>query len=359
MKHKNRTTFLAILLPVQIVFIQFLGNHSNFIETYYSQGIYPYISRFLRFLFGWIPFSVGDLLIAFLLFLFVRFLYLLIKNRFKGVFQQFIKFTALLSTLYLFFYFFWGLNYYRNSLAKNLHLPTKKYSDSQLLSLTKKLIKKSNEIQFQITQNDTLKVVNPYKPKEIYKKAVKGYAILSKTYPQFTYKTPSVKSSLMSGLQTYNGTSGYFNPLTGEAQINDWIPTTGMPFVTCHEMAHQLGWAAENEANFVGFLAALANKDLYFKYAAYKTATQYLLSELYKRDRKLYKKMYASINKGIQKDFRDGYLFWHQYENLIEPIVKKGYNAYLKANNQKKGIQSYNYIVDLLLAYFDKNDASF
>jgi len=357
LSNKNNL-FLAILLPVQILFVQIVAHYPNLVESLYSQGIYPYVSRFLRLFFGWIPFSIGDVLIAFLLLLFFRFLYRLIKNRFRNGFQQFTRLTALLSILYFCFYFFWGLNYYRNSLAKNIGLVSKEYSTATLIKLTQKLIKKTNAIQVKITTSDTLKVVNPYQPKEMYEKAVLGFTILSKKYPQLNYKYLSVKSSLMSGLQSYNGTSGYMNPLTGEAQVNDKIPKTGYPVVTCHEMAHQLGWAAENEANFVGFLASISNTDLYFKYSGYKMATQYALSELYKRDKKAYQKMYATINKGIKKDFKDSYLFWKSYQNPFEPWVKKGYNAYLKANKQQNGIQSYNYVVDLLIAYFKKEKLS-
>ena len=51
------------------------------------------------------------------------------------------------------------------------------------------------------------------------------------------------------------------------------------------------------------------------------------------------------------KKIRDDSGFWNQ----LEPYLKKGYNSYLKANNQSKGIKSYSYVVDLLIAYFDKN----
>ena len=43
---------------------------------------------------------------------------------------------------------------------------------------------------------------------------------------------------------------------SGEAQVNDRIPKTGYPTTTCHEMAHQIGFAAENEANFVGLFSS-------------------------------------------------------------------------------------------------------
>lgn len=352
MKWSKKHLILSLLLPVQILLVQLAAKYPAFIEHYYANGIYLLISKGLRFFLGWIPFSVGDFLLAVLLFLFLRFLYRLVTTRFQNLVPKMLQLTATLSIIYFCFYLFWGLNYYREPLAKNLGLENSKYTTHQLQNLSIQLIKKLNQTHLSISKSDTIKIAVPYNSKEIYKKALNGYDHLSKQYPQLAYTLPSVKSSLMSLLQTYNGTGGYLNPLTGEAQVNDRIPKTTYPATTCHEMAHQLGIAAENEANFVGFLASISNDDLYFQYSGYRMATRYVLYELYRRDRELYKEIYKTINLGIRKDFKASTEFWNRYKNPLEPLVKKGYNAYLKANKQTKGVQSYNYVVDLLISYY-------
>ena len=328
-------------------------NNPAFIERYYSNGVYPYISSFFRILFGWIPFSVGDLLIAFGIISFLRFIFILIKTRFRNFIPKAINSIAILSIIYFCFYLFWGLNYYREPLAKNLGYQQKEYTTEQLLKVTENIIEKLNSYQLQITKNDTVNVLNPYTQKEMYKMAVSGYTNLASNYSQLDYKFPSIKNSSMSLLQSYNGTSGYLNPLTGEAQVNDRIPKTSYPTTICHEMAHQIGFAAENEANFVGFLAANYNEDIYFKYASYRMAFGYCISEIRKRDKDLSQELWKTVNKGVIKDFNASYNFWQQYKNPFEPLVKKGYNAYLKANKQDKGVSSYNYVVDLLISYFE------
>lgn len=336
-----------------MLLMQIVAKNPAFIEQHYSKGIYPYISSFFRIIFGWIPFSIGDVLLAFGLFMFLRFLYRLITSRFKNFFPKIIHFTAVLSVVYFCFYLFWGLNYYREPLAKNLNYQQKKYTTNQLKEVTENIIVELNKYQLKITKNDTVQVYNPYQPEKMYQMAVVGYSNLAKDFPQLSYQFSSVKSSLMSLLQTYNGTSGYLNPLTGEAQVNDKIPKTSYPTTTCHEMAHQIGFAAENEANFVGFLAANYNNDVYFKYASYRMAFGYCISEIRKRDAELSKELWQTVHKGIIKDFNNSYDFWQAYKNPFEPLVKKGYNAYLKANKQTKGVQSYNYVVDLLISYFE------
>ena len=56
----NRT--LTILLGLQIILVGWASRNPHWVEKYYSRGIYPEISGFLRRLLGWIPFSVGDVL---------------------------------------------------------------------------------------------------------------------------------------------------------------------------------------------------------------------------------------------------------------------------------------------------------
>lgn len=353
MKWNKKHNILAIFLPIQILLMQLAVRNPEFIERYYSNGIYPYISSFFRILLGWIPFSFGDLLLGFGLFMLLRSLFRLIKTRFTNFIPKIIHFIAVLSVIYFCFYLFWGLNYYREPLAKNLGYNQQKYTTKQLTKTTEYIIEQLNHYQHKITKNDTLKVNNPYHQKEMYTMAVSGYDNLEKDFPQLKYQYTSVKSSLMSLLQSYNGTSGYLNPLTGEAQVNDRVPKTSYPTTTCHEMAHQIGFAAENEANFVGFLAANYNDDFYFKYASYRMAFGYCISEIRKRDPELSKKLWKTVNKGIIKDYNSSYNFWQQYKNPFEPLVKKGYNAYLKANKQSKGVDSYNYVVDLLISYFE------
>jgi hypothetical protein len=54
--------------------------------------------------------------------------------------------------------------------------------------------------------------------------------------------------------------------------MNYQMPVFNRPFVACHEMSHQMGYGAEDEANFVGFLAATGSDDRLLRYSAYNVA---------------------------------------------------------------------------------------
>jgi hypothetical protein len=148
------------------------------------------------------------------------------------------------------------------------------------------------------------------------------------------------------------GYSGYYNPFTGEAQVNNLIKTYKFPVVSCHEEAHQIGYAAENEANFIATLATINNDDPYIQYSGYIFALRYCVNELARRDIDKYREMLEEINPGILISYKEMRDFWASYKNPFEDFSKLFWDQFLKANNQSRGIMSYSYMVALVVNYF-------
>ena len=63
-----------------------------------------------------------------------------------------------------------------------------------------------------------------------------------------------MKKLLVPDLFNYTGTTGIFVPFTGESCVNPDTYAASLPFTMCHELAHRLTIAAEDEANFAAFL---------------------------------------------------------------------------------------------------------
>ena len=78
------------------------------------------------------------------------------------------------------------------------------------------------------------------------------------------------------------------------------------------------------------------------------------MAELFKRDPEHYGSIIVTVNKGILKNYQDVREFWEAYENPIEPIFEKTFDSFLKANNQSAGMESYSYVVALLVNYYEK-----
>ncbi len=349
---KKSSLIVALLLPLQIVLLQLLKKYPSFIETYYSQGIYPIIGKVSRTLFGWIPFSVGDFFYLLIIILAIRWVY---KNfrRFKNdIVKVFVEITATVSIVYFMFHFLWGFNYYREALHTTLDIEAT-YSTEQLIDITKKLIAKSNKMHRELGFADSVKIDLPYSQSEMFKSTINGYTNLKKDFPSLELGTQSVKKSNWSVGLTYMGYSGYLNPFSGEAQVNSLIKTYKFPVVSCHEQAHQLGFAKENEANFIATLASIYNDDPYVQYTGYIFALRYCVNEISRRDSDKYQEILTTINPGILDSYREMREFWDSYDNPFEVFSKGFYNLFLKANNQPKGIKTYSYMVALVVNYFE------
>ncbi len=348
---KNKKIIIALSLIPQYFIIKLLAHYPEVVETYYSHGVYPVTSKLLRFMLGWIPFSIGDILYTIAGIYIIRWLILNRKRIIKDSKAWLIDVFSAVSILYFAFHIFWGLNYYRLPVHKALNIDNK-YTTVDLIEVTKQLIQKSNEIHLRIVSNDTVKVSIPYTKRELLNKTANGYANLANVFPNLEHQVQSTKLSLYSLPLTYMGFSGYLNPFTNEAQIDGLIPLYQYPTTACHEEAHQLGYAAENETNFIGGLAAIHNDDVYFKYSGYIFALRHCINEVYNRDKEVHKTLISTINKGILLNYQETYTFWNGYENPLEPLFKILYGNYLKANNQDKGIESYSYAVALMVNYF-------
>ena len=340
-----------MLLPVQILLIKVLAMYPTFVENWYSTGIYPFTSSLMRMGLGFLPFSLGDILYGVLIIMLIRWLVLRIKQRFRNPKRWGLEALATLSIIYACFNIFWGFNYYRQPLHQTLQIE-KDYSTEDLHKLTLHLIDRSNELHTSITKDDSVKVDLPYSKGEILNMTRDGYQNLEETFPELEYDHESLKRSIYSLPLTYMGFNGYLNPLTNEGQVNTIIVPYKLPTTASHEIGHQLGFAKENEANFLACLATMNHPDEYFRYSGYTFALSYCLSELYYREPELTNELMECLNYGVRLNYIEVREFWEKHQNPMEPFFMYTYNSFLKANNQPEGMKSYSYVVALLVNYF-------
>ncbi|MBC7642696.1 MAG: DUF3810 domain-containing protein [Flavobacterium sp.] len=342
---------LPFFLLFQIIILQILKYYPEFIEYYYSNLLYPNIANFSRILFAKFPFSVGDCIYGILLLFIIRWFWKVRKTWKLNYKNNFLRIISCLSIFYFLFHMLWALNYYREPLFDKMIIQ-RAYSDADLLAFTNKLIIKTNAIQYEITRDSKSKINFPYRHNQVFEMNLNGYSNLSATYKAFDYKYLCVKKSLFSLPLTYMGFGGYLNPFTNEAQVNSLFPIYNLPMTSCHEMAHQMGYASESECNFIGFLAAINNDNLYFKYSGYTAALQYCLNNWEIRNPETRKQLLKKINIGILKNYTENKDFWIKYHTPIETGFEIFYDNFLKLNQQKDGLDSYSKFVDLMVNYY-------
>ncbi|MDO3624834.1 DUF3810 domain-containing protein [Mucilaginibacter sp. BT774] len=342
-----------VILTLAIFLLMFIAGYPDFVERYYSKGLYRAVCFIFHPIFNLFPFSIGDviyiLIIGYLVYAAIRLIRLLIRKQWQvaGIFT--LGLIVGVQVFLLCFYLFWGMNYYRTSAAERFNLPDSGYTTADLKSVTAMLIDSANSCRGRITTNDWHQ-----NNAAIYTTAVNAVRSLSSSSDNFHTFKPRIKPSLLTPLMNYMGTSGYYNPFTTEAQMDYDLPVFIKPFVACHEMSHQMGFGPEDEANFGGFIAGTQSKDRLLRYSAYYVGVQEFMFALRRQDSLARKELRKNISPDVLNDFKTERAFWLSYESKLGALSSVFYDDFLKANNQPQGLNTYNQMVRLVMGWYKR-----
>jgi hypothetical protein len=160
------------------------------------------------------------------------------------------------------------------------------------------------------------------------------------------------KPVLSSALMSYAGITGIYFPITAEANVNTDITDAEIPFTICHELAHQLGYAREDEANFIAWIACVNSPYEDYRYSGALMALTNTLNALYERDRAAWDRIRGACSPAVNADLNATGRYWQRYEGPVSEISETINDTFLRTNGQTDGVQSYGRMVDLIIAYY-------
>jgi hypothetical protein len=335
---KYLTEFILLFL---LLFFNWFMLDEQRVELWYASGVYPYIAAGMRYLVGWLPISFGDLLYV------AAIIYSIVTLR-KSFRRSFVttarRLFTVLSLTWLIFHVLWGFNYYRTSIPDQFKLERGEVKKEEIVAFAEYSLREANKLGI---REQGIGVIDKNLITSAYEK-------LSKLHPQLTYHPISFKSSLFGVMGNYMGYGGYYNPFTGEAQINDHMPEFMLPYIAVHEVAHQLGYAKESEANFIGYLAAMHSEDSLLRYSANLEMFLYANRALRRFDSTLAKQNMERLSPRIKKDLADYKVFAEKYYGPVDKFVTWFYTGFLNFNNQPEGMMSYNKGMVYVMRYLKK-----
>lgn len=325
----------------------------GWVEYYYDDHFYQWVCDVLHPVFRTFAFSVGDVLYLGIILLLIIGIFRLLRYLFIGQPKKagrlVLRFLICLEIAWLWFYCFWGLNYYRPPAAQLLGLNDTTYTLQDVAKVTGLMIDSANACRARLDTADVHQ-----SNAAIYQQAADAVNQLAGTSVKFSTIAPRVKPAMFSHLLNYLGTSGYYNPFTSEAQLNYLMPVADKPFVACHELGHQTGWAREDEANFAGFAAGINAKDKLLQYSAYYAGMEEFMRYLRHRDTITHHALRLKISPLVYQDLKVDSAYWTKYQGSAEMVSGIFFDKFLKANNQPHGLRTYNRMIMLTMAYYRK-----
>ncbi|MFR1517243.1 MAG: DUF3810 domain-containing protein [Clostridia bacterium] len=350
------------------------------ISEIYTDKLFYYITWPLKKAVSYFPFSIAEVAlyacIAAVLISFIRMIVKIIRGirmyyiqKKKGLpVSQFpiwrpavqfgLKIGAMLCAALAAFILFGGLNYTSLTFSEKAGYVLEENDVGQLRQLCELLggkvsyARQSLELNVNGTINDEYPDYNIFRltdaALDAYQNLPKEYDSLKKSYPRVK---PAISSKLMSNIHI----TGIYPYILPEAVVNAHTPIMSLPHTICHEMAHQRGFAREDEANYIAYLACINSKNPIFVYSGYYTAFSYAMDQLYLYDKKSWAQISSKINNGVLLDNMEESNFWRQYQTISNEFTSNVNDTYLSVMDVKDGVHSYGKMIDLILAEEKRN----
>ena len=364
---RRKLVALLLLLLIILAYV-YSASRPDLVEEKYSRGVYPAIASFWGGVTSAISFSIAEILVyAAVLAVIVR-----IVRSFVRAFRErtaagkaFYLLDLLLSGALAFaavcalFILLWGFNYNRLPFSETSGLnaapaPVRVLEQSCLL-----LVEQANELREDVREDADGVMALSVPMRNTLGRAREGFRVAAAEFETLGSVEPGKpKPVLASVLLSYAGITGVYFPITAEANINTDITGAETPFTICHELAHQLGYAREDEANFIAWVACANSPYEDYRYSGAVMALLNLLKALNGRDAAAWGRIRGMCSPAVNRDLNSMGQYWQSFEGPVSDISETINDTFLKANRQEDGVQSYGRMVDLVIAYLRANGLS-
>ena len=356
--------FIPLGIMLAMLLLNIIARLSRDFSDFYVQKIFPIISTPFAFISGLLPFSVGEVLILLLIMVILlgipATVTMLIIKKDK---RRQIAGIAVLSAL-------WILSYicttetlncfimYQCTPFSERELSHREHTRGELVGVYRILVERSNELALKVPRDEDGRF---YLTCDVDSEAREAMRNIADEYPQLSGYYPKAKPIAFSYFMSQAGLSGIYFPFSMEANYNDDMVPTNLPDTICHEYAHLKGIIQEDEANFIGFIAAIGSPNVEFRYSGYLSALEYVHNQIYELEISEGYGVTDEISDEVKADwFRflpDDYWEKNKKKEIISTdtvstFSETAMDTNIKANGREEGTESYSCVVNLLLDYY-------
>lgn len=344
----RKIKFWAGILLAQFLLF-YIASKMDVVVTIFAD-FFEIRKTFHQSIFSTIPISVGDIFYILLFIIFGIISVKIFKNK-QDRTRNILMLLIGLNAIYFSYQIFWGMLYFQKPLEEKL--PKTEITDQKLKRLTFLYLDHCKEVRLQVKE-DKQGIFKLDNMAEIQKEILQNQKNLPiNINKKHATEQLNFKPSLFKGIMNYTGILGYYNPFTTEAQYNADLPATYLPFTLAHESAHQLGYAREQEANFIGYLLSSRSINPDMQYSASYFTLKSLLHALATKNPDFVEEVIANFSPEMKRDRQAEIEFRQRHAGILEDFFAFTNDLFLKSNQQDGSI-TYTYFINLLVRYHDQ-----
>lgn len=338
--HRGKLFRFSLLFLMWLFVFIARGNHAA--GEWYATHIYPSVSQILSQIATLSHFSWEELVIVFFGIVLLRNLLSFRKRNWR---KKLVRILEMLLWLGVWFYWGWGLNYFRYSFYQRMNLQPAVYNDAAfhtfLQDYTQSLNRSFAPFTTGIPTGSWEQEI-----KAIYLKAPQKAALGT---PRTSYRP---KRLAFNTLYSKVGVMGFMGPFLCEMQLNEELLPQQYPFTYAHELAHLLGVSSEAEANYWAFKVCTASNNPQIRFSGYLGILPYVIRQAYGcLPPEEYKNWLRTLNPQILSALETENRYWQErYSTWIGSIQNALYEAFLKGNQISSGQKNYGQVLSLIIS---------
>lgn len=337
---------LQLLLVAAAAALAFVPLPPNFVERYYSDAFYPALQSRLTSWSNDTSVSLFDFILAFLMLTVAVLLWRTVTGALRQrsivtLLRGVLHVAVILANVYLWFEGAWGLNYARVPLESSIPYDRARVTPAAVMALAARAAGETNR-GYAAGHSAGFPASG-----EIPPALVTAFHEVERRLGRPRPTVPGrPKRTALAVFFRASGTDGMHAPFVLETLLNPDLTGPERPAVLAHEWAHLSGYAPEDDASFVGLLAAL-HADPAARYSAWFAITFEAASQL---PRDEWRRVLATLEPGPRADQDAVTQRLQSRVDVVQRVSWQTYDQYLKAQGVEEGIRSYSRVVQLLLA---------
>lgn len=368
----KKSTVVLLALGAATVVLNIISWNSRAFSDWYVEKVFPiWINTYSRFT-SLFPFSVGEILIIFGLFVLAAgiisftVLMLIKKGKRRKIAKIYGKTAAwivvciaLIQTLNCF------ILYHCTTFGETYGIKAEERSFDDLEKLSVIVTEIANDYAGKVSRDDEGRFVLTADLNETAKSAMRN---LSGDYPRLSGFYPNPKPVINSFFMSQQYLMGIYFPFTLEANYNDRMYKSNLPETLCHELAHLKGFIQEDEANFIAYLACINSGNDDFAYSGAISTLKYIRNNIldYGSEDDI-REFYERLDPRILIDWNESSSYWQQVQedesalipsDVVNKVADAATETSLKLNGVEDGMRSYGRMVDLLINYYCKDQSA-
>jgi hypothetical protein len=346
--------FLFFTLAIRALF----QGHPDWAEALYSRTFFQGIRCSFDYLLGWMPFPLEYLLFAWLgwrlmcgISWLVRAQTTSIKKRLQQSGFHLLRFLCGIIAL---FYWLWGFNYNRIPLEQQIGLPVISLTADTLEAMFFRQTQMVLELRAKI-QPDSTRIIPEIMVADRLEPEVRRYVeqqIKTLGYP--VMGKVRGRQPFWEGFLFRFGASGIYNPFSGESNMERGLYFLSKPYVLAHEFSHGYGFGDEGVCNFLGYLSLSRSDNIFYRYSAELGFWRELAAAYRQVKPGVYQQFRAGLPPGFLADLEQIYQQLDRYPEFFASFRRVAYDKYLKAQGIEEGLQNYDKVIVLVLAWQQK-----